>query len=175
MPFIIQKWQKGRGCAYIIVMKYLSRMLLVLFIVGCSDNLEKQTSELVNAKYKWLEVTGESDYSFNYKRNCFCALAGKNILIKVKDNKIVSAKSEGKEVSSKRLLTITGSFIQILELLKQQEREGSVSVEVEYDSKFGYPTKITTERIPFAHDAQMTQYLSNFIILTNNPPKKSKN
>ncbi len=91
-------------------------------------------------------------------------ISGESILIKVENDKIISAISSGKEIPTKSLLTIKGYFSQILELLKIQERKGSISIKVEYDLKFGYPTTITTERVPFAFDAKVIHYLSNFSI-----------
>ena len=165
MFYLVQKWQKGGGCAYILVMKYLAQILLVIFISGCSDSLEKQTSELVNAKYKWLEAVGNNDYSYNYTRQCLCAFSGKDILIIVKNNKITSATSEGIELPTKSFSTIKGHFLKVLELLKTQENENRETFEVEYDSTYGYPKMLYTKMTPHIFDTNSTEYLSKFSLL----------
>ena len=140
-------------------MRYIIQLLLIVFVSGCSESLEEQTSKLVNAKNIWLKIANNQNYSFKYKRNCFCAFSGEEVLIKVEGNKVISAEIDGTEVPARTFLTVIGHYKQILELLKRQEREGDLTVAIQYDSNYGYPTKIIVKSSAF--DASSTQHLSN--------------
>jgi hypothetical protein len=110
-----------------------------LCIAACGPSLDKDISELVSAKNKWLENFGKKDYSFIYKRNCFCSFDDKKILIKVKNHKLISASINGEEIDPKTMPTIRQLFEMILEQIKKREIEENTYIVVEYNSDLGYP------------------------------------
>jgi hypothetical protein len=108
---------------------------------------------LVESKNKWIEHAQKRDYSFVYRRDCFCDYSGKEIAIRVKSGQIVSAKIGNVAVEHESLPTMKQLFEYILVGLKKQEREENVEIKAEYHPEYGYPSVIIIKRPVMDGDA----------------------
>ena len=144
-------------------MKKTLYLFIILLVVACAPNLNDRTTNLVNGKNLWLKYAGNSGYKFTYKRNCFCTYRNSEIIVKVKDFKVVSAILNNKKIDTTSMQSIHELFGYILKVIKKQEREGSHSIEVEYHQQYGYPTKVEIKsNVP---DSGMRILISNVVIL----------
>ena len=118
----------------------------MLISASCTSKLETQLSDLVNAKNLWTNSANYQAYSFEYVRHCFCLSSGQRIRVSVENGTIVALDSIGEDASLPRLdsdsfRTIPDMFQLILDLVESDLKDGA-SLQVEYDSEYGYPTII---------------------------------
>lgn len=118
-------------------------------MAGCSSILESSVAKLIENKNKWIKSVPNRTYTYTlkYKPN------NKEIKIKVLNGNVVSASHKnGKPFNIKYLKTIKQHFEFILDMLKEEDREGTVALEVEYDETLGYPSLIKINIKRSIHD-----------------------
>ena len=97
-------------------------------------------------KNTWIQSVHHNEYSFIYKRICFCRHSGKEILIKATDEAIKSATIDNASINTNTLPTMRQLFELIFESLKIQERKGDLTISAEYNEKHGNPELIVIKR-----------------------------
>jgi len=120
-------------------MKYILQTIALLIITACSPSLDEQVNKLVEGKNKWIKSVTNRNYTYTIKY----MPNSKEIKVKVLNGSVVSASHKnGESFNIKYLKTMKQHFEFILDMLKKEEREGTVALEVEYHETLGYPSSI---------------------------------
>lgn len=120
--------------------------------VSAEDRLSAaavQLERLSEARHLWRATTPVSrDYNFSYKRNCYCAMYGNVISVRVTGGKIsdFSLSKQSLSLADKEMLaplvrTIPDLFDGVQRAIELSLVEGT-HFEVTYDRQYGHPNQI---------------------------------
>ncbi len=149
-------------------MKKIIFIALAFMLAACSIG---QKSELARNQAKW-ENAHIASYRFSLFVGCFCAFMDRMPLtVEVRNGEVVSMTyADGRAVEAddseieffRRFATVEGLFAEI-----QADQNGAADeVKAAYDSKYGYPTQVSVDRIKAAVDDEFNLTVSNFEVLS---------
>ena len=132
----------------------------MLQIVSCSKDTEiTPTTELGFEAEKWKSL-GILDYDYTLQITCFCLVEytqPKRIV--VRNNAVVSVEGVPyEEINDTSFRTIDGFF----EYIEEQRKLNPKVEEIEYDSKYGFPTYIFFDISEMIADEEVGYTLTDF-------------
>ena len=148
-------------------MKKIVLVVLAFMLTACSFGAK---NELTQNQTKWEQANIDS-YRFSLMIGCFCAFMDRMPLtIEVNNGQVTSIKyADGSSVDStdgqfeyfNRFATMDGLFAEV----KADQNGAAEEVKVTYDSTYGYPSRISVDRIKAAVDDEYSLTVSNFEVL----------
>jgi len=142
--------------------RWLSIALLTLTQMVCADVLGPEQDELALARARWA-VTNADDYSFEFRRSCFCPTDFvRPVRIEVLDGTVTSAvyvdTEEAIPTPPTSVPTIDDLFAEIQDAIDGM----AFSVIAEYDAEAGYPISVSIDHIEHAIDDEMGLTVASF-------------
>jgi hypothetical protein len=137
---------------------FITILALILSACGAPTEFEQNRS-------KWDEQ-GARHYRFDLRVGCFCPYMGEMpVTITVLGGEMASVVgSDGRPASDELLLFVENfnTIDKIFDTLDKALNGGADQVDVEYDSTYGFPTKISIDYIKMAVDDEMGFEITNF-------------
>lgn len=132
-------------------------------LIGCSDPLGPERSELERARARW-EARAPALYEFKLDRGCFCPFEFiRPVRITVSDGVVVSAvdpdTNEPLDPPTDGFPTIDDLFAEIQDAI---DREAD-SIEATYHGTLGYPVEVYIDWIMNAIDDEMSFRVSEYV------------
>ena len=111
--------------------------------------------QLAEAKALWRAKGGDS-YSFELTRGCFCVLGGRRLAVTVKNGAVAGAEylDSGDPVAM-ALLTYVPTVPDLFDLIQEALDQKVAWFAADYDSIYGYPTRIEIDYSSSAVDDEM--------------------
>lgn len=111
--------------------------------------------QLVEARALW-RAKGSDSYSFELIRGCFCVLGGRRLTVTVKDAAVVGAEylDSGDPVAT-ALLAYVPTVPDLFDLIQDALNQKVAWFSAEYDSNYGYPTRIEVDYSSSAADDEI--------------------
>ena len=113
-------------------MKNIAFILLTFQLFSCSSNLDNKVNKLIENKNKWILSATNRNYNYTQQYKCHCGVNNLEILVKVKNGKVISAslRNGGGVRKIKYIKTMQQHFESILDNLK---KEKDIELKVEYN------------------------------------------
>ncbi len=145
--------------------RWLAIALLALTHMGCTDVLGPEQDELALARARWA-VTNADDYSFEFRRACFCAPDFvRPVRIEVQDGTVTSAVYVDTEETIPPPLTSVPTIDDLFDEIQAAMDGMAFSIIAEYDADMGYPTSVSIDHIENAIDDEMAFTVSSLQLL----------
>ena len=146
-------------------MKYLKQLftfVFVLLLMGCFHTDDDSKQLTLDRNMSIWNKANISDYQYTFRRSCFC-FSEEDVVIIVKAKVITEAFYSPSGVylgenELDRLHTIPKLFGIVQEAIDSN----AASLNVTYNSEFGYPEKIDIDRIKEAVDDEVVYYAIEF-------------
>lgn len=127
-------------------MKARLALALVAALWGCNLVSGPDSDDrLTSARRLWL-TTGPRDYQYEIRRDCFCLLAGRWILVIVVGGRVSSAwyRDTDQAVEPQYLATMP-TVAELFDQIELALAQHAVKLDAEYDAQDGHPTLIDVD------------------------------
>lgn len=151
--------------------KYIFLILSVLLFSSCDSITDGRKGDDFRTNQNLWEEQGIDNYSFEFRKLCYCGGLYNPSIIVVKTDTIYAVldpKTEEplRDPQTQELVfpMYSESFLTINELFEviENARNKADKLNVEYDPDLGYPTLVETDYIKEAIDDEVTYQIDNF-------------
>lgn len=149
----------------------LPTLIMNLFSAGCEHNatsagdggfmpapIVENFSSIGDSRERW-EAYGFENYVIEQEQLCFCPPPHGYIRLVIRDNKVVEGyKDDGTSLTATELQW-RKTVDELFDWIEEAQARNPRTLNVEYDSKYGYPTRIVYDQSGFIADEEVTYSL----------------
>lgn len=148
----------------IMVNKLLTFTLIVLLLSACNENDQSEVQEQLNLSKALWSQHGIEDYQITSRLFCFCII-NHDIVNLVDNGELVSAfyAGSGSPIPADQF-EYQKSVDDYFDLIQEAINEDAFSIDVSYDSTYGYPVDISIDYDQNIADEEVGYRLSSFEI-----------
>ena len=146
-------------------------LIMNLFSAGCEHSVQSPAggqltyesilndySSITNPRERW-RAYDLKDYVIEQEQLCFCPPPHGFIRLVIKDNKVVEGfKDDGTALTAEELQW-QKTVDELFDWIEEAQSTNPRTLDVEYDSKYGYPTRIVYDQSEFMADEEETYSL----------------
>jgi len=136
-------------------------LIMNLFSAGCehsANSIVENFSSISYPRERW-RAYDLKDYTIEQEQLCFCPPPHGYIRLVIRDNKVVEGfKNDGMALTTDELQW-RKTVDELFDWIEEAQSMNPRTLDVEYDSKYGYPTRIVYDQSEFMADEEVTYSL----------------